>query len=286
MRIANIMQKVGDAESAPKPEVIVAGDTVEGRQIGFLVHPATPVELLMLEVANVDAALRAERDGFDAAILNTFMDYGLRQIRSAVRIPVVGAGEAAMNVAGLLGRRFSIVTVWPRSTGPIYDHMLSEYGIGDRCTGVRHVAAESEMDQIEDEDGFFLQLQNRRQGMLDRIVAEIEQAVEQDGADTVVLGCTCMCIAHEDLRRRVEVPLIDPLDAAYAMARSLVTMGLSHSAVRYRPTPGRHGDTLRDVATVLGDHLADTPEDCPVCAWGDTEPEDDTAAVAPAAGAA
>jgi allantoin racemase len=246
-------------------------------------HPATPVELLLLEVAYVQAAMDAERDGFDAAILNTFMDYGLRRIRSAVRMPVIGAGEAAMTVAGLLGRRFSIVTVWPRSTGPIYDDMLREYGIGDRCTGVRHVTDEAEMEHIGDEDGFFQQLQGRKDAMLDRIVEEIRLAVDQDGADTVVLGCTCMCIAHDDLSQRVDIPLVDPLDAAYVMARSLVQLGLSHSTTRFVPTTTDHSALLAGTTAVLDQHLGDTPQDCPVCAWGDMEPEDEVAAPQPAA---
>jgi Asp/Glu/hydantoin racemase len=61
----------------------------------------------------VAAAVRAERDGFDAAFINSTSDYGLTEIRSIVGMPVVGGGEAGLKVAASLGRHFALIQVWP-----------------------------------------------------------------------------------------------------------------------------------------------------------------------------
>lgn len=58
-----------------------------------------------------EAALVAEREGYDAMALGCFYDPGLRLARSLVDIPVVGLSETCMLVACSLGRRFSLVAL-------------------------------------------------------------------------------------------------------------------------------------------------------------------------------
>ena len=61
--------------------------------------PAFPVNEInrnMSEIADIEAGLRAEAEGFDAIFINTVGDYGLSALRSAVRIPVIGAGQAIL----------------------------------------------------------------------------------------------------------------------------------------------------------------------------------------------
>ncbi|GMO93257.1 aspartate/glutamate racemase family protein [Bradyrhizobium sp. TM239] len=61
----------------------------------------------------VDNGIWAEEAGFDAVVIGHFQDPGLYELRSSVRIPVVGAGEASI-LAGLqLGRRLGLVTLDP-----------------------------------------------------------------------------------------------------------------------------------------------------------------------------
>src|SRR3546814_7847430 len=80
------------------------------------------------ELAYVEAGLRAQAEGFDAIMIGPVADYGMRQLRSVVSIPVVGAGQSSMQVAAGLGRRFAIVTVWPEILRPAYERQLVDYG--------------------------------------------------------------------------------------------------------------------------------------------------------------
>jgi allantoin racemase len=81
---------------------------------------------------------------------------------------------------------------------------------------------------------------------LERMVDAGVRAVREDGAEAVVLGCTG---TGEDMARQVEsgirhvvgvrVPVIDPVNAALAVAETCMAAGLSHSKIAY-PTPARN----------------------------------------------
>ncbi len=66
-------------------------------------------------------------------------------------------------------------------------------------------------------------------------------AVEEDGADAIIFGCTGMLGCAEAVReglltRGYDVPVIDPVPYAIRLAAALVRAGLSHSRITY-PTP-------------------------------------------------
>jgi len=88
------------------------------------VFPMTPFDRGLTALAYVDCAIEAEKAGYDAVFINTFGDYGIDEIRSATGMVVIGAGEASMALAANLGRRFSIVTIWPPRLNFIYQERL------------------------------------------------------------------------------------------------------------------------------------------------------------------
>jgi allantoin racemase len=64
------------------------------------------------------------------------------------------------------------------------------------------------------------------------------KAIEEDGADTLVLGCTSLSWMVPEVRaglkeRGHEAPVIQPIRAAVMFARALVAMGMAHSPVAY-----------------------------------------------------
>src|SRR3546814_1450762 len=69
----------------------------------------------------------------------------MRQLRSVVSIPVVGAGQSSMQVAAGLGRRFAIVTVWPEILRPAYERQLVDYGFAGHCSGLYFVTQDAEL---------------------------------------------------------------------------------------------------------------------------------------------
>lgn len=62
---------------------------------------------------------QAEKEGASAVIVDCALDPVLSAMREAVRIPVIGAGQAAFVLATTLGDRFSIISPL-RSLIPVY----------------------------------------------------------------------------------------------------------------------------------------------------------------------
>ncbi len=88
----------------------------------------------------VENALAAEQDGYDGFVLGHFQDAGLYEARSAVRIPVVGTGEATLHFAAQLGRRIGLVSI-----DPVFEvfhlEQAERYGLGQRVMGVTGLGA-------------------------------------------------------------------------------------------------------------------------------------------------
>jgi allantoin racemase len=156
--------------------------------------------------------------GADAHVIACFDDTGLDAARALSPRPVIGIGEAAFHVAGLVAERFSVVTTLSRSIATI-EANLARYGLAGRCARVR--AADVPVLALEEEGS----------DACDRISAEIARAVAEDRAEAIVLGCAGMT----DLARRLEaahgVPVVDGVAAAVVLAEGLVRIGLATSKI-------------------------------------------------------
>jgi Asp/Glu/hydantoin racemase len=84
------------------------------------------------------AALRAERNGFDAYAISTLPEPALREVRSLVDIPVVGYGESAMLTACQLGRSFGVLVFIDELSEQVTEN-AARHGLATRFAGARHV---------------------------------------------------------------------------------------------------------------------------------------------------
>ncbi len=82
-----------------------------------------------------EAALAAERAGYDAFALGCFYDPALRAARSLVDIPCVGLSETCMLVACSLGHRFGLVSL-EDSQRAQHEELARAYGLRDRLAAV------------------------------------------------------------------------------------------------------------------------------------------------------
>ena len=166
--------------------------------------------------AMLDAILEAERQGAAAHVIACFDDPGLDAARAVASGPVVGLCEAALIAAGRVAKRFSVVTTLPRAV-PIIEDLAGRYGCGRSLRRV-HAADIPVLDLETDPDR-----------ALPLIAAKIRQAVEQDGAEAVVLGCAGMSAHLELLSCDAGVPVIDGVGFAIRMAAGLAGTGLMTS---------------------------------------------------------
>ncbi|MDX2224777.1 MAG: aspartate/glutamate racemase family protein [Rhodospirillaceae bacterium] len=250
---------------APPAEIAAvagAGFAPELIETTLSVFPGTPYERGLCVLGYVETGIRAAEQGYAAAFINTVGDYGIDELRSAVAIPVVGAGEAAMTVATTLGRRFAIVTIWPTKLNFIYDERIRSCRMNERCIGVFNVLANDEMTMRGDDTDPVAGMRSGKQAMIDRIVRVADQAVAA-GADTIVLGCTCMAPIGARIAARMAVPVVEAMTAGYKYAEALVGLKLSHSAAAYPRAAADRLTLARDL--VAGAGVAAQAEDCEVC---------------------
>lgn len=266
MRIANVNTE--GAFAPPEPPASVQSDQVslESWPVDFFLYPDNDMDLMLVAMGHAEASARAEAAGFDAVFLNTVGDYGLHEARSAVRIPVIGAGEAAMMQAITLGERFSIVTIWPESLRSLYELRLEDYGMQDRCASIRFVTSNDELLTLTEEDSFYHRMQAGKEDMLTRIEQQMRRAIDEDGADVIIFGCTCMSRNAATLASRVEVPVVEPASAGYLAAEAAVRMGVVHSPTTFKPPAQSRRDLLSHLSDVTANLVEDEPaENCEAC---------------------
>jgi allantoin racemase len=167
----------------------------------------------------VEEVKRAESEGFDAVSIDCAMDTVVRASREAVGIPVTSAGEASYLLAMGLCSKFSVVTVL-KSTAQRISENIDKYGFAGRVASVRHA------------DIQVLDLKNEKKALA-AIMREAKGAVEEDGAEAIVLGCTGMSSLAKKLQDRLKVPVVDPAAASLRLAELYVKEGLIKSRIAY-----------------------------------------------------
>jgi len=174
----------------------------------------------------VEKALEAQKNGFDAVVIDCFMNPALEGLRELLEIPVVGAGEAAIYVASILGDNFSVLD--PDPPHRTYTHkIVSSLGLTHKLRSVRYLSL-----GVAGLSGDFGEI-------LEKMVTEAVSAVKEDGAHTIVLGCTGMRQYAEKLSEKMkpyDAPVVEPLSAAINLAVLLVRLGLKQSKLSY-PRP-------------------------------------------------
>ena len=88
----------------------------------------------------LEAGARAEAEGCAAVCINSMSDSGVAALRSRLTIPVVGTAQSTYALAGQLGRRFSILSMWDRWRW-LFDKVLREQGM-DVMAAIRKSASQ------------------------------------------------------------------------------------------------------------------------------------------------
>jgi allantoin racemase len=162
----------------------------------------------------------------EAIVIACFDDTGLDAARCQVDVPVIGIGEAAFHAASFLSCKFSVITTLGRSV-PGIEANLKRYGLDARCAKVR--ATEVPVLELERNDP----------ATLARIKTEIARALEEDGAEAIVLGCAGMADLMSRLSNEFKVPVIDGVACATTFAEALIATGLKTSKIGGYISPTR-----------------------------------------------
>ena len=176
---------------------------------------------------------RAETEGFHAAIIGCFYDPGLTEARELVHMPVIGPAESTMLVACTLGHRFSIL-VGRRKWLPKMMDNARVYGLRERLASIRPMGMRVTEMLAEQKK---LKESAKREG---------RAAVQEDGAEVIVMGCTQESGFAEEISKALGVPVLDPVITSWKFAEMQADMyaslGISHSkAYGYESPPKEEG---------------------------------------------
>lgn len=147
---------------------------------------------------------------YDAMFVNCFGDPCVEALREVAEIPVLGAGQTSMTMAGLLGDKFAVISP-TKSTARQVESNARQMGLEAGAFSV--VALDVPVLQLE---------QNRI-----RTIREITKVAERclsDGAEVIVLGCTGMAYMADDVRKRIQAPLVEPASMTLKVAETLVDL--------------------------------------------------------------
>ncbi|MFC2142412.1 aspartate/glutamate racemase family protein, partial [Acidobacteriota bacterium] len=121
--------------------------------------------------------------------------------------PVIGIGQASMQMAAMLGHRFSVVSTAEHSI-PNKEALVHKYHLAGQLASVR--APKSGMEDAPDEEKY-----------LDAARA----ALAEDGAEVIVLGCAGMTSLDKRLQEQLGAPVLDGVVCALIVASGLLFRG-------------------------------------------------------------
>ncbi|GAA4050702.1 aspartate/glutamate racemase family protein [Parerythrobacter jejuensis] len=183
-------------------------------------------DTMLMDWTVFQAGVTAEKEGYAGVLIDTVSDSGLRPLRSALSVPVVGPGEASFAMAMMLGKKFSVITMWPEWF-PLYEKTLTEYGWHSRCASLRSIDTRPDVTEL---------LEGKEEIVFGKLKAQAERAIADDGADVIVLGSTTMHQSANFLAENLPVPVINPGQVAYKMLETQIELGLTHSKTAF-PAP-------------------------------------------------
>ena len=191
-------------------------------------------EGVMADAFCLDAGLRAEDEGFAAVCVNSMSDSGVAALRSRLSIPVLGTAAPTYHLASQLGRRFSILSMWDRWRW-LYDKVLGETGLSHRLASIRTIGVAPDTAEL---------LSGKEDSVFPLLLDAARRAVEEDGADVLVLGSTTMHQSHRYLAENLDVPVLNPGLIAFKSCETLLDLGLSHSKHAYQSPRGLNDDVF------------------------------------------
>lgn len=179
-------------------------------------HSPTHLEYRAYEAMTYERTVRVARDcgqqGTDALVIGCFYDPALEDAREmSGDCVVVAPCQASLQIADQLANRYSIIVGRDKWMAQMRGRVRG-YGAAERLASMR--ALGMGVDEFQRDPALTRQ----------RIIEQARLAVERDGAEAIILGCTIEFGFFAQVQRAIGVPVIDPVVAAFKMAEAMAGM--------------------------------------------------------------
>jgi len=159
-------------------------------------------------------ALAAAQHDASGYVIACFGDPGLHALRDQTALPVVGIQEAAVTTALTLGQRFGVIAIMAASI-PRHLRAFGAMGVLDRLAGDRALGLG--VADLSDPDK-----------SLSAMIATGQKLRDVDGANVLIMGCAGMAQYRATLEAETGLPVVEPCQAAAAMALGHIALNQSH----------------------------------------------------------
>jgi allantoin racemase len=193
--------------------------------------------------ATAERVLEAAANGIDAVIIGCFGDPGVDAYRELTRMLVVGPAQVSFCAAASLGHRFSIITP-TSSLVSSTRNLVEHYGLSGRLASVCSL------------NTAVLDLGKDRGATVEKVVCVGRAALEQDGADTLVLGCMSLGFLDiaEEVSQILGVPIVNPSRLSLKAAEALVGAALTHSKLAFMQPPKMQSGLVQRASDLIVEH--------------------------------
>ena len=220
IKIINPNTTLSVTDAVRKTAMSVCGSDTEIIAVSPKTGPES-IECYVDEYLAIPGVLEEVRKGdreesADAFIIACFGDPGLQAAREITDKPVLGIAESAIAAAKFIAPYFSIVSVLDRSKKVTAD-LVESYGAEKFCRSIRSTG----MSVLEFGG-------NHKKGLL-ALEEQSRRAVEEDGAECILLGCAGFVDFADELRKKLGVPVLDGVVPSVKFAEALVGMKLKTS---------------------------------------------------------
>jgi Asp/Glu/hydantoin racemase len=162
-------------------------------------------------VAPLTAFVRKRESQYSAFVIACYSDPGLFSVREVTRKPVLGIAECGILSALTLGHKFGVIAILQQSI-PRHLRYMGALGVMDRFAAELPVGLG--IAEMADEKRTF-----------GRMVEVGKRLRAEHGADVIVMGCAGMARHRKPLQDAIGVPVVEPTQAAVAMAIGRVRLG-------------------------------------------------------------
>jgi Asp/Glu/hydantoin racemase len=160
----------------------------------------------------VNLVLSREKQ-YAAFVVACYSDPGVHSLREATRKPVLGIAECAILTALTLGQKFGVIAILKQSI-PRHLRYVGAMGVSARLAAELPVGLP--VVELSNEEKTF-----------GRMVTVGKALRDQHAADVVIMGCAGMARYRKGLQAELGLPVVEPTQAAVAMAIGRVRLSWS-----------------------------------------------------------
>ena len=164
---------------------------------------ANVIPLVLLKIS--------ESPEFDVYVIACYSDPGLAECNEMFSKPVFGMQRSAIEKAISIGDKFGVLALSEQS---IERHLAYMRGLGLDGQLAGELPLDISVDEAANDAGSF-----------GKIISQGRRLIDESGADVLILGCAGMTSHRKPSEKVLQVPVIEPAQAAVSIAIEVLKSG-------------------------------------------------------------